>query len=111
MIPSLGTLLFIIVGQIILVFLHVLLYLVAKAVPKAGGVKNKVSAYLYWNGSIRFMMEGYMDLMLFSLMNVKFLDWSSDFWAVEVSNYMAIALTTILCGLPIFFLYFYTKNM
>ena len=111
MIPSLGALFFIILGQVIIVFLHILLFLVALAVPKAGVVKNKVSAYLYWNGSIRFMMEGYMDFVLFSLMNINYLEWNTAFVAVEVSNYLAIALTAVLCLLPIFFLYFYSKNM
>ena len=71
LVPSLGTLFYIIAGQISLVFVHMLLYLVAAAIPKAGGLRNKVSAYLYWNGSIRFMMESYMDIVLFSLMNVE----------------------------------------
>ena len=48
-----------------------LLYLVAAAIPKTGVLRNKVSAYLYWNGSIRFMMESYMDIVLFSFMNVE----------------------------------------
>ena len=71
MVPSLGTLFYIIVGQTSLVFVHMLLYLVAAAIPKTGVLRNKVSAYLYWNGSIRFMMESYMDIVLFSFMNVE----------------------------------------
>ena len=59
-----------------------LLYLVTIAIPKASVLRNKVSAYLYWNGSIRFMMEGYMDIVLFSLMNIEGLEWSDSFWAV-----------------------------
>lgn len=82
MIPSLGTLFYILIGQISLVFLHMLFYLLAAAVPKTSIIKNKVSAYLYWNGSIRFMMESYMDIVLFSLMNVESLEWSDSFWAV-----------------------------
>ena len=70
MIPSLGTLFYMINGQLTLAFVHVLLYLLAKAIPKTSLLKNKVAAYLYWNGSIRFMMEGYIDFVLFSLMNV-----------------------------------------
>ena len=71
LVPSLGTLFYIIVGQISLVFVHMLLYLLAKAIPKTSVLKNKVSTYLYWNGSIRFMMESYMDILLFSLMNLE----------------------------------------
>ena len=71
LVPSLGTLFYIIVGQTSLVFVHMLLYLVAAAIPKTGVLRNKVSAYLYWNGSIRFMMESYMDIVLFSFMNVE----------------------------------------
>ena len=65
-----------------MVFLHMLFYLLAAAVPKTSILKNKLSAYLYWNGSIRFMMESYMDIVLFSLMNVESLEWNDSFWAV-----------------------------
>lgn len=99
------------VGQISLVAVHVLLYLLAKAVQKAGTLRNKVARYLYWNGSIRFMVESYLDIVLFSLLNVKSLDWSSPFWEVHASNLTAIALTAVFCGLPLFFIWFYARNI
>ena len=110
-IPSLGTLFYMMIGQIGFVVLHFLLLLLTEAIPKVGVLKNKVYRYLYWNGSIRFMMEGYMDIVLFSLLNIESMNWDDTFWAVTASNYIAIALTVLLCGLPIFFIYFYSKNM
>ena len=82
-----------------------------KAVPKIGSLKDKVSAYLYWNGSIRFMMEGYMDIVLFSLMNLQSVEWSGVFWSVDLSNCLAAILTAIFCSLPIYFIFFYACNM
>ena len=93
------------------VALHFLLYLLAKAIPKTDRLREKVSSYLYWNGTIRFVMEGYMDIVLFSMLNIEDLNWEDSFWAVKVSNYLAIVLTAVLSGLPIFFIIFYGRNL
>lgn len=99
------------IGLVALVFAHLLLYLLAKALPKTGAIENKVSKYLYWSLQIRFMIEVYMDVVLCALMNVESLDWSSSFEAVQASNYLAVILTVVFCSLPIFFIYFYAKNV
>lgn len=46
-------------------------------------------------------MEGYMDFAMFSLMNLKHLDWSGDFEIVTASNYLAIILTSLTLALPV----------
>lgn len=81
-IPSLGTLFYIFLGMICLALLQVLLMFLAKAIPKTSCINNKVKRYLYWNGSIRFFMEGYLDFVMMALINVKHLDWESDFTSV-----------------------------
>ena len=44
--------------------------MITKALPKVNPVRRKVSLYLYWNGTIRFFMEGYMDFAFYALMNL-----------------------------------------
>ena len=111
LIPCLGLLFYVTIGLICLFFVHGLVYLLAKAVPKVDRLTNKLSSFLHWNGSIRFILEGYMDIVLFSFLNVNYLEWSDSFWSVNASNYMAITFTVIFCGLPIVFIIFYGKNM
>ena len=57
------------------------------------------------------MIEIYMDVVLCALMNIDSLNWSSSFEAVQMSNYLAVINTAIFCALPIFFIYFYAKNL
>ena len=49
-IPNLGTLFYVMLGLLCLVALHLLLYFIAKIVPKTDRARDKVSKYLYWNG-------------------------------------------------------------
>ena len=73
-IPSLGNLLYLLFLHFVLALVHVLLFVLAKVIIKVSKVKSKVARYLYWNGSIRFFMEGYFDFLLFALINVKYLN-------------------------------------
>ena len=84
--------------------------MITKALPKVNPVRQKVSRYLYWNGTIRFFMEGYMDFAFYALMNLKQLDWSHNFIAVSFSNCLAIFLMALVVGIPILFVFFYARN-
>ena len=74
-IPNLGNLFYIMLVHIALVIPHCILFLVAKMVSKANRLKSKVANYVYWNGSIRFFMEGYFDFVMFALINFKMINW------------------------------------
>ena len=99
MIPSLGSLFYMMLLHFILALVHLLLIVLAKVIIKLSGIKSKVGQYLYWNGSIRFLMEGYFDLLLFGMINLGYLNWSDAFWEVTASNifsWFIIGLTSIL---------------
>ena len=70
----------------------------------------KVSHYLYFNGSIRFFMEGYMDFVLFALLNTRDLDWSGDFFVVSVNNWIAVALLMLSFLFPALVMIIYVSN-
>lgn len=110
-IPQLGTLFYVFMGMIGLACFQVLLLFVAKAIPKTSCLNDKVKRYLYWNGSIRFFMEGYLDFALMALINVKHLDWESDFLAVQLCNYFSIFVTVLTCTLPVVMCFLYLKSM
>ena len=98
-------------AQLPLVGVHFLLYLLSRCIPKADFLRSKMARYLYYNGSIRFFMEGFMDFTMFALMNLKHLDWSGDFEIVTASNYLAIFLTSLTLALPIFMTIQYARNL
>ena len=111
MIPELGTLFYMLLGTLALCFVHLLLIGLAKLCPKTSFLSDKVRYYLYWNGSIRFFMEGYLDFALLALLNVNELDWDQDFWAVRFSNSLAIIVAILTCTLPVFFVFFYACKL
>ena len=55
-------------------------------------------------------MEGYLDLCLFSLINIKNLKWT-PFIAVTMSNYASIFIMVLVCGFPIFACFWYLYKM
>ena len=106
LVPNLGFLFW--VGFVILAF-HVVNFLLiyfAKKYRMIEPLRRKLSVWLYWNGSFRYFIEGYMDLTLMALLNVKDLDWSGEHNAVTVSNVLALVITVLACTLPIFFVTF-----
>ena len=49
LILNLGVIFYLMAGLIAIIFVHMLLYLLAKALPKTRAVESTVSKYLYWN--------------------------------------------------------------
>ena len=70
----------------------------------------KVSHYLYFNGTMRFFMEGYMDFVLFALVNTRDMDWSGDFFTVTVNNWISLALLGISFAFPALIMIIYVFN-
>ena len=70
----------------------------------------KVSQYLYFNGTMRFFMEGYMDFVLFALVNARDMDWSGDFFIVSVNNWISLALLGISFAFPALIMIIYVFN-
>ena len=78
-INNLGALFFAFLGFFALIVVHFIIFILSKLWQKITKLRDWVSKFLYFNGSIRFVMEGSMDLILFSLINIKWADWSGDF--------------------------------
>jgi hypothetical protein len=110
-IPNLGMLFYIISGHVALFIISFLLFLLSKLIPKASLLNSKLSKYLYWNGMTRFFIEAYMDIALFTALNLQRVDWSTDFFEVNFNNCIAVGLMVFIGFLPIFFVFFYAYNM
>ena len=100
--PCLGTIVLVLFAQIVLVTLHVLVWLCNKYCDNFNWLESKIARYLYWNGSIRFFMEAYLDFVMFSLLNIKTMSELDDrFVIVKASNILSIILLTVSMILPI----------
>ena len=94
--------------HIVALFLMILLILCAKKSQKIKKVKDKASSYLFWNGTIRFLLANYLDFCMFSFINLHYVDWRGQFTILTICNYTSIALSSIVCIFPIFALIFYS---
>ena len=100
-VTNLGTLFFVLVGHLSFFMIHIILFVLSKCSKTVDKARQRLSSYLYFSGSIRLVMEGLLDLVLFSLINLKDADWSGDFLMVTVNNWCAISILVIGISFPI----------
>jgi len=75
-IANLGNLFYIFfLGHLCLGFVLLALLLLARCSARAKAWSNSLHYFLFWNGSIRLLMEGYTEFLLFALLNVKYMEW------------------------------------
>ena len=110
-VANLGFMFILFAGHFVLVPIALLMVFIGKCCPKFRPISNKVNRYVFWSGSMRFFMEGYLDFCLCSLMNLKNLDWGDQFIAVTACNYVAIFITVLVCIFPFFVLIWYLCRM
>ena len=80
--------------------------------PCIARCRNKVTAkWLYWNGSTRLFMEIYMNLALFSCVNLSHLDWDTNLPAVNFSNMFAILAMIAVISVPVALIVNALKNL
>ena len=98
---NLGGILAIFAGQFLLAIFHAILIVLSMLVPKTSKLKTKLGYYVYWNGTIRIFMEGYIDLTLFAMLNINEIFWNEDIKAVTVCNWISIVLLSLTMVMPI----------
>ena len=105
-IANIGGILVIFAGQIILVAVHLILCMLSLLLPKTSALRQKLGYYLYWNGTIRIFMEGYIDICLFAMLNIKEIFWNEDIQIVTISNWISIVMLGLCVLMPIVLLLF-----
>ena len=58
-----------------LVAVLIILYVVGARFSRVKTFRTKICSYLFWNGSIRLFMEGFLDFALFSMLNLSEIQW------------------------------------
>ena len=71
---------------------------------------NKLSSYLMWGTLIRLFMESFLDIVMFSILNVHQIDWSGAFHSVTISNGFAIGYMTLFAVIAPFLFILYCRN-
>ena len=73
----------------------------------ASKVSTKLSNFLYWGGILRLLMEGYLEIIISTMLNMVRNNREDRSWSIIFSNVFSILMTILLLVLPIFILIFY----
>ena len=104
LLPNLGSMLILITIHASFHLMHVGVYVISLFSKKAKGLNNRFSVYLYWNGTVKTYMEVFLDITLFSFLNVKELSWKHDIPGVKACNTLAILTVIFSFALPVTFI-------
>ena len=66
--------------------------------------------FIFWNGSIRIFMELYLELFLFSLMNMKVLESDSTNEWIDASNKVALASLVLVIAVPVIIIIYFFRQ-
>ena len=89
--------------QLSLLPLILLVWGMEKICKCARRIRNKLEAIVFWNSSIRVFMSGYIDICLFSMINIAEILWIEGLDIVKASNIMSYSMV-IICSLVPFVL-------
>lgn len=78
---------------------------------KLARIKTSMTRYLFFNGPIRLLMETYLDVMLFSALNIMSVDWDASNESVQYSNYTSVVFLVLTIALPLVLLPLYLCNI
>ena len=86
--------------------------LVAKKFPKPSILekKEKLKTYLFSNWTIRIFMESYLNLCLFSLLNLYEMRWDLEFEAIKTSNVISILVFMSTLIVPVVLFVYFIRN-
>ena len=73
-------------------------------------LRNKLSNFVFWNGTIRIFLEVYLELFLFSLMDIAVMESLRENEEVKKSNQIALVTMLISVASPIFLLTYFCRR-
>ena len=110
-VPNLGTIFFMFIFFVLLALINVVLFFIGADQRNARKHHANLSKFLYWKGSVRFIIESYMEILLATCINIALYNRESEYVGVSFSNYFTIVLFTIAVGLPIWVIIFFLFNI
>ena len=106
-IPNLGTIFFIFLSFLLLIPISCCMTCWAHDIRELRKYDYELKDFLCFTGTVRFLMESYMELMLAVTMTVASYDPDTGYVGVTFSNYFAITFFVLTVGLPIWIILFF----
>ena len=72
-------------------------------------LSNKLYNFLYWGGILRLLMEGFLEVIIATMLNVRRNYWDATY-SIIMTNVFSTSMTLILVLLPVWILVFYCKK-
>ena len=112
LVKNLGSTFYILLGIVCLyVFYFLVLWPLRSLSPKVKKITDKFRNLLFWGGSSRFFIESYVQLALYTLLNLKEFEWDTFFTLITLSDVLAIVSLIVLVVLPIALVIFLAYNI
>ena len=111
-VKNLGSTFYIWIGIMCLFgFYFLVLWPLRSLCPKVEKKTAKLRNLLFWGGTSRFFIESYMQITLYTLLNLKEFEWDTDFPLITLSDVFAIVSLAAIVTLPIVLVIFLACNM
>jgi len=110
-VPNLGTIFFIILSFIVLIPIAMCLTCFSRELKELHKHASSLNDFIYWTGTVRFLMESYMELVLAIMVNLIFYDDETGYFGVKGSNYITIFFLILTAGLPIWIIIFFVCKL
>ena len=89
------------------IFGHFFLILIFALLYKVSFIRRHLGKYLFWGTLIRLFTEGFFEIALLSILNLKNFEWDSPFRMVRFSNFVSLFAILMVAFLPIYLVCFY----
>ena len=93
------------------IFYVLLVWPASKLCPKVAKITKKLRGFLFWNGTMRFFIESYMDIALFTMLNLKEYEWDYDFSLITASHVLAFVMVVVITLGPVALLVGFACNI
>ena len=108
-IANLGTVFAVVIVYLILMIIQFTAWVFASKMRRAKKVSEKLSNFLYWGGIIRLLMEGFLEMIIATMLNVRRNNWDMTY-SLLLSNIFSWLMTLILTLFPVWIICFYSSR-
>ena len=98
---NIGFILYLVLFNILYMLLHLIFWPLRDTCNFFKNLVAKMERYLYFNGTIRFYMEVFFDILLVGSLNIHTAEWDTLFLAEKVSNYISLFFIALICIWPL----------
>ena len=109
-IENLGTVFLIFNIYVVLSILQLIGYCFKNKVKWCKKMSKKIGKFLYWGGILRLLMEGFLETIICTMLNLRVMSKEWDNVTIAYSIQFSVVMTLLLVLLPVWSTIFYWKN-